>query len=223
MITINAKFYFRALPILTIGSFLWTFASFLYAGFFGVPSIKLNLFWTLILIYCSVWVLIIILSLKKFNLITMLFYFFVCWLTGLISALLFLGSREPIGIYTKFLFLTMSFILDLTFSVGLTIGLIFKGKKGLKWYHITVIFCTLTIITEFIQIIFLGIDIIIILISLLILTLIFLSIILNEESFYKKASEHSWMLIVILYYWLLIDICLQILDYLSRILGGTSS
>ena len=136
--SLGNDFWYKTLPVLTIGMIIWVLFTLLFSGFLGIKAIALNLIIVIVLIilYFLFWVITIIFSIKKNNILGMLFFLGASLITGMLSSSFLIWARTIVVFELVLGIFFIAFFSGLLITVGLLImGIFLREKISQKWIY----------------------------------------------------------------------------------------
>ncbi len=216
-------FWYKTLPVLTVGIILWTVFTLLFSGFLGASAISLT--FTVIIIsvvlYLFFWILTIILAFKRQNLFSMISFFGASITSGLLSSTLLIYASTIIRIDLVLGIFFAAFFIGIGVTVGLLIlGLLFRGKISHKLIYPLVLFGILLFGIELSLILIFGYNPYILITSILVLIWFFAVILWDGSRLPNTIEEGYWMIAVIDIFLDMINVIIRIFMIIIEMIAG---
>jgi len=211
--SLGNDFWYKTLPVLTIGMIIWVLFTLLFSGFLGIKAIALNLIIVIVLIilYFLFWVITIIFSIKKNNILGMLFFLGASLITGMLSSSFLIWARTIVVFELVLGIFFIAFFSGLLITVGLLIiGLFLREKIGQKWIYPLIYFGFSLFVLEISLIVIFGYNPILIITSIFVLIWLFGVILWDGSRLSDTVQEGYWMMAVL-------DIFLDMINVIIRI------
>jgi len=211
--SLGNDFWYKTLPVLTIGMIIWVLFTLLFSGFLGIKAIALNLIIVIVLIilYFLFWVITIIFSIKKNNILGMLFFLGASLITGMLSSSFLIWARTIVVFELVLGIFFIAFFSGLLITVGLLImGIFLREKISQKWIYPLVYFGFSLFALEISLIVIFGYNPILIITSIFVLIWLFGVILYDGSRLSDTVQEGYWMMAVL-------DIFLDLINVIIRI------
>jgi hypothetical protein len=216
-------FWYKTLPVLTVGIILWTVFTLLFSGFLGAPAIPLTITVVIIavVLYLFFWILTIILAFIKKNLISMFFFFGASITSGLLSSTLLIYASSIIRIDVVLGIFFAAFFVGIGVTVGLLIlGLMVRGRITDKLIYPLMLFGFLLLVIELSLIFIFGYNPYILITSVFVLIWFFFVIVWDGSRLPATIEEGYWMIAVIDIFLDMINVIIRIFIIIVEIIAG---
>ncbi len=215
-------FWYKTLPVLTLGMIIWVIVTLLFGGFLG-SAITLNLaiFIVSIVFYFIFWILTIILASMKKNLLSMLSFLVASFLSGVLSSSILIWASAILRFEVVMGIFVAAFLIGLGVTVGLLImGLFLRSRISENWIYPLLLFGILLVTIEISLILLFGYNPYILITSILVLIWFFAVILWDGSRLPETIEEGYWMFAVIDIFLDLINVIIRIFIIIVEILAG---
>lgn len=206
-------FWYKTLPVLSIGMVLWVATTLILGSSlsYGISGITLTVAIIAVVLYVVFWLLAIFLAIYRKNILSMMFFFMASFFSGVISSSLIAFASTIFRLELVLGIFLAAFFSGLGVTIGLLIlGLWQKDRITEKWIYPLIVFGLLLVIIEFSLILIFGYNPYILITSILVLIWIFGVIIWDGSRLPSTIEEGYWMLAVV-------DIFLDMFNAIIRI------
>lgn len=219
--TLDNKFYTHVLPTMFVAAIIWFFSTLYFAGMLGTPALDLSTFQTTEIlialgIFLVIWILLIIFTFLKVNIIAMILFFIAAAFNGIMFSFLvdYVGSDIGDELATT-LFTTSALIAVFATGGAMLLGFLFKDKiaKHFCWYFL--LFGILYALFEIVVQLIFGTGNLVI--DFLMLGYIFGVMIFDSATIPGKIKRGFWMMAVIDIFFDFVAMVLRIFIILSRL------
>jgi len=219
---IGKDFWYKTLPVLTIGMIIWVVISLLFSGLLGFGVFILNslaIFIIVVILYFVFWIITIILAFMKKNFISMLSFFMASLLSGVLSSSLLIWASTIIRLELVLGIFFAAFFVGIGVTVGvLILGLFLRERISEKWLYPLLLFGLLLIIIEFSLILMFGYNPYILITSIFVLIWFFGIILWDGSRLPNTVEDGYWMLAVLNIYLDMINVIIRIFIIIVKLL-----
>lgn len=218
-------FYYKTLPVFLIGLIIWVGAIIGFSGLVGPVIIPLTVGFIifLLIIYIVLWIVTVILALKRQNILSMVIFFFASLVSGMLNSTLLIWASSIFRLEIVLGLFFIAFLVGFLVTLGLLImGLLFRDKISIKWIYPLLLFGGILIILEISLILIFGYNPILIITSILVLIWLFGVILWDGSRLPQTVSEGYWMLAVINIFLDMINVIIRIFIILIEIFSESS-
>jgi FtsH-binding integral membrane protein len=219
---IGKDFWYKTLPVLTIGMIIWVVITLLFSGLFGFGIYiltSLAIFIIVVILYIIFWIISIIFAFKKNNLISMLCFFIASFLSGILSSSLLIWASTIIRLELVLGIFFAAFFVGIGVTVGLLIlGLFLREKISENWIYPLLVFGMLLVIIEFSLFLMFGYNPYILITSIFVLIWFFGVILWDGSRLPNTVEEGYWMLAVLEIFLDMINVIIRIFIIIVKIL-----
>jgi len=222
---LGKDFYYKTLPVFLIGLIIWVIATIGFSGLVGPVILPMTVGFTifLLIIYIILWIVTVILALKRQNILSMVVFFFASLVSGMLSSTLLIWASSIFRLEIVLGLFFIAFLVGFLVTLGLLImGLMFRDKISIKWIYPLLLFGGILIILEFSLILIFGYNPILIITSILVLIWLFGVILWDGSRLPQTVSEGYWMLAVIDIFLDMINVIIRIFIILIEIFSESS-
>ncbi len=215
-------FWYKTLPVLTLGMIIWVIVTLLFGGFLGsaIP-LSLAIFIVSIVFYFIFWILTIILASMKKNLLSMLFFLVASFLSGVLSSSILIWASAILRFEVVMGIFVAAFLIGLGVTVGLLImGLFLRSRISENWIYPLLLFGILLVTIEISLILLFGYNPYILITSILVLIWFFAVILWDGSRLPETIEDGYWMFAVIDIFLDLINVIIRIFIIIVEILAG---
>ena len=215
-------FWYKTLPVLTLGMIIWVIVTLLFGGFLGsaIP-LSLAIFIVSIVFYFIFWILTIILASMKKNLLSMLSFLVASFLSGVLSSSILIWASAILRFEVVMGIFVAAFLIGLGVTVGLLImGLFLRSRISENWIYPLLLFGILLVTIEISLILLFGYNPYILITSILVLIWFFAVILWDGSRLPDTIEEGYWMFAVIDIFLDLINVIIRIFIIIVEILAG---
>jgi FtsH-binding integral membrane protein len=215
-------FWYKTLPVLTLGMIIWVVFTLLFSGFLGVSTIALLTLTAIVLsiiFYIVFWIIAIISALTKKNILSMLSFFVACILSGILSSSLLVWASAIISLEIVLGIFFAAFFVGIGATIGLLIlGLFFRERISQKWIYPLLLFGLILLIIEVSLILIFGYNPYILITSVFVLIWFFGIILWDGSRLPADIDEGYWMLAVINIFLDMINVIIRIFIIIVKLL-----
>ena len=215
-------FWYKTLPVLTLGMIIWVIVTLLFGGFLGsaIP-LSLAIFIVSIVFYFIFWILTIILASMKKNLLSMLSFLVASFLSGVLSSSILIWASAILRFEVVMGIFVAAFLIGLGVTVGLLImGLFLRSRISENWIYPLLLFGILLVTIEISLILLFGYNPYILITSILVLIWFFAVILWDGSRLPETIEDGYWMFAVIDIFLDLINVIIRIFIIIVEILAG---
>jgi len=206
-------FWYKTLPVLSIGIVIWVLFTLLFSGFLGFEAISFSGIVIIISVVCYIlfWIITILLAYWKRNIFSMLSFFVASGFSGLLSSTLLTWASTIIRLELVLGFFFAAFFVGVGAVIGLLIlGIFLRGRISERLIYPLLLFGFLLLVIEISLILIFGYNPYILITSVLVLIWFFFVILWDGSRLPNTIEEGYWMIAVI-------DIFLDMINVIIRI------
>ena len=220
---LGEDFWYKTLPVLTLGMIIWVVFTLLFSGFLGTSAISLSYVVIIVsvVLYLFFWILTIILAFTKKNILSMCSFFGASILTGLLSSTLLIWASTIIRLDLVLGIFFAAFFVGIGVTIGLLIlGLFLREKISQKLIYPILLFGFLLLIIELSLILIFGYNPYILITSIFVLIWFFVVILWDGSRLPNTIEEGYWMVAVIDIFLDMVNVIIRIFIIIVELLSG---